>query len=81
MHITDVNAEHPQCPLGCPVNLSHPQSLSPRNNSDLARSLVAWEEAWELGNDFLVPVQATALTSFFLGGRRNGVPHVGCAIK
>lgn len=24
------------------------------NNSDLARSLVAWEEAWELGNDFLV---------------------------
>eukprot|EP00435_Cladocopium_sp_Y103_P031005 s459_g7.t2 len=25
-----------------------------RNNSDLERSLVAWEEAWELGNDFLV---------------------------
>ena len=30
MHITDVNAKHPQCPLGCPVNLSHPQSLSPQ---------------------------------------------------
>ena len=45
---------HPSVPMTCP-----------RNNSDLARSLVAWEEAWELGNDFLVPWAASVGFGFF----------------
>ena len=58
---------HPSVPMTCP-----------RNNSDLARSLVAWEEAWELGNDFLVPWAASVgfgffFFVFFLG---MGLPNV-----
>lgn len=63
---------HPSVPMTCP-----------RNNSDLARSLVAWEEAWELGNDFLVPWAASVgfgffFFVFFLGW---GYPMFGYVIK
>ena len=72
--------KQPQCPSGVPLKKTHPSvpMTCPRNNSDLARSLVAWEEAWELGNDFLVPWAASVgfgffFLVFFLG---MGLPNV-----
>ena len=78
LHITDVNAEHPQCPLGCPVNLSHPRSLSPQEQ------LRSCEKPGGMGRSLGTRQRFSGTCAsdgvdfcFFWGGRNGGTPCLG----